>query len=137
MSLSIQYPQLCDLPPEVLSQILTLCTADWWSIRQVNRCLKLAVALKVRVIHIRPRSRSHTESVDPSKQKSPQALQRQYPVLRQVRTLGSFYFVTACQSNRCQMSSSQWLQGAVPWCRFGWLSFRWTACYWWMLALLC
>ncbi len=89
MSLSIQYPQLCDLPPEVLSQALTLCTADWWSIRQVNRCLKLAVALEVRVIHIRPRSGSQTEAVDPSKQKSPQALQRQYPMLRQVRTLRS------------------------------------------------
>ncbi len=91
MSLSIQYLQLCDLHPEVLSQTLTLCTADWSSVRQVNQCLKLAVALKVRMIHIRPQSRSQAEAVDPSKQKSPQALQRQYPVLRQVRTLGSFF----------------------------------------------
>ncbi len=44
MALISHCPQLCDLPPEVLSQVLTHCTAQWWSIRQVNRCLKLAVA---------------------------------------------------------------------------------------------
>ena len=88
MSLGTQCPQLCNLPPEMLSQLLTFCTADWWSIRLVNRHLKLAVAMKVRVIHIRPQSSSQAKAVDPSKQKLPQTLQRQYPVLRQVRTLG-------------------------------------------------
>ncbi len=62
MSLSTQSPQLGDLPPEVLSQVLTFCTADWWSIRQVNRRLKLAVAMEVRVIHIRPQLGSQAEA---------------------------------------------------------------------------
>ena len=84
MSLGTQRPQLCDLPPEVLSEVLMFCTADWWSIRQVNRHLKLAVAMKVRVIHIRPQLSSQAEVVDPSKQRSPQVLQRHFPVLRQV-----------------------------------------------------
>ena len=81
---STRCPQICDLPGEVLSQILTFCTADLWSIRQVNRRLKLAAAMEVRVIRIRPQSGLRAEAVNPSKQKSPQALQRQYPVLRQV-----------------------------------------------------
>ena len=84
MGLVNHCPQICDLPPEVLSQVLTHCTAQWWSIRQVNRCLKLAVAKEVRAIHIRPHSSSEVEAVDPPIHVSPQALQRQYPVLRQV-----------------------------------------------------
>ncbi|DBA97730.1 TPA: hypothetical protein ACH3X3_012610 [Trebouxia sp. C0006] len=84
MSSSTRCPQICDLPQEVLSQILTFCTADLWSIRQVNRRLKLAAAMEVRVIRIRPQSGLRAEAVKPSKQKPPQALQRQYPVLRQV-----------------------------------------------------
>lgn len=81
---STRCPQICDLPGDVLSQILTFCTADLWSIRQVNRRLKLAAAMEVRVIRIRPQSGLRAEAVNPSKQKSPQALQRQYPVLRQI-----------------------------------------------------
>ena len=77
--------QLCELPKEVLSQILGLCRADFTAVRQVNRCLKDAVDLEVRAITVTLRSGSRAGAANAFKRKSPLDLQRKYPKLRQVR----------------------------------------------------
>lgn len=53
--------------------------------RQVNRCLKLAVDVEVRGIRIALQRGSGAEAADALDRKSPLALQRKYPKLRQVR----------------------------------------------------
>ena len=53
--------------------------------RQVDHCLKVAVDLEVCAILIAPQRGSGAEAADTLDRKSPLALQRKYPKLRQVR----------------------------------------------------
>ena len=77
--------QLCDLPKEVLSQLISLCRADFSSLRQVNRCLKQAVDVEVRGITVTQQSGPRAGAANALERMSPRALLRKYPNLRQVR----------------------------------------------------
>ena len=94
--------QLCDLPKEVLSQIVGLCRRDFRAMRQVNRCLKVAVDMEVRGIRIALQRGSGAEAADALDRKSPLALQRKYPKLRQVRDgwiKSAEYFSSCCRGD--------------------------------------
>ncbi len=71
---------LCDLPLQVLSAILSLCSQDQPAVRTVSRYLKQAFDSGVRSIH-----KSGIESTAQALQsRSPSSLQQQFPCLRKV-----------------------------------------------------